>query len=661
MSRVRVTLLAAGMLVAAAPAFPEVAEAAWTNARLVSATSEQGLAASSQGRPSASGRYLVFRTSARNLVADSDRGPDRYRRAGLVRKDLSSGGLALVAAGNLHEKASEQAVPGGTGAEQPSLSSDGRYVAFTTTEALVPTDLNGKTDVYVRDMNLPAGPAAYELASARDGGVTPASYAAGSLGAELSPAGNSLTADGRSVAFRVRGPNDLPAGGALSPQDDAQVFLRRLDSQSTTLVNVRRDPTTGLATAQGAGGAARAPVLSGDGSTLAWLDNRPRDQARFVGGEPDTLPDLLWRRVADGPQAASRRIAPVGDPDHPGCPAGGGVRPDDGPSSSPCDGFFGAQAGGRTVEPGTGPLALSADGYTAAFVTLRPPRSVPSNVRGLTPDLMVTDMRPGVTRKAGTRELTRQDPPQGASGPQYQGVNSADLSADANRVAFTTTTTRFQLSKPTLVGFASPVASPNVPELYVADLPSDRLELVTRAFDNTKPSSSTDALKLRSDGDSVAFDSQANNLVRGDGNEVQDVFVADRVAETTRPAVQVLPPTPPPEPLRPLARLRATARNSRSGHLVVTAVVPAPGGVIAGVSRRGRQVGKASKRAARAGRVKLLVKPSSRYRRLLRRRKTLAVRVTVRWRPQVGSGMRSLRRSFETQLKRPPRRKRRAG
>ncbi len=89
------------------------------------------------------------------------------------------------------------------GASNPSISADGRYVAFSTGEQLVPGDVNDNIDVYVRDMSKPASdPGAYVLASARDGGDTPASYGpppfpnpGSDPGADVS-AGVAISADG---------------------------------------------------------------------------------------------------------------------------------------------------------------------------------------------------------------------------------------------------------------------------------------------------------------------------------------------------------------------------------------------------------------------------------------------------------------------------------
>ena len=77
--------------------------------------------------------------------------------------------LEKVADGDLFDEATNDFLR--RGASNPSISADGRYVAFATAEPLVPADLNDNVDVYVRDMAVAdRQPGAYDLVSARDGG-----------------------------------------------------------------------------------------------------------------------------------------------------------------------------------------------------------------------------------------------------------------------------------------------------------------------------------------------------------------------------------------------------------------------------------------------------------------------------------------------------------
>ncbi len=140
---------------------------------------------------------------------------------GIYRKDLETGALDMVAAGD---------------AGAPSISSDGRFVSFTTT-ATDPASGSGQqcSSVYVRDMSVPAGqPGAFTLASALNG--TTAGLAYGGSATAGCPGGGSaaadrvaLSADGSEVAFTVVGASDLTTGaGGPVTTPVAQVAVRDL-------------------------------------------------------------------------------------------------------------------------------------------------------------------------------------------------------------------------------------------------------------------------------------------------------------------------------------------------------------------------------------------------------------------------------------------------
>src|SRR6202008_718668 len=108
-----------------------------------------------------------------------------------------------------------------------------------------------------------------------------------------------------------------------------------------------------------------------------------------------------------------------------------------------------SSAPGATLEgPGYGPLsdndqalapiaatppALSADGRKVAFVTAAPPR--PGSAGGML-DVFVTSMAPGVSRKAGTVELTREGT--GRDAVDSSPITSVALSPDGRYLALVT-------------------------------------------------------------------------------------------------------------------------------------------------------------------------------------------------------------------------------
>jgi Tol biopolymer transport system component len=472
---------------------------------------------------SGDGRYLAF---AGRLAGVQ----------GVYRKDLATGGLPELAAGG----SVYQSGPGATDASAPSISADGRYVSFTSADRLVAAARTG-SNVYVRDMDLPApaaggacsaeeeagGRCAYELASALGGGKEGIAYGEVSrelecdkerLGAVAS-ARVALSASGRKVAFVICGSSDLTShdpGQLTTPP--LQVVVRDLEHETTTLVSqtlgsigsptpepVPRGavtPTLQLDTS--AGGARRLPgaALSADGTTVAWLGAHIAEQAPTLsderaqieaddkpGGTLESYDEPLWRRIAGGPAAPIRRMVGGGDPLAPGCPPGGTL------AIAACRGPYPELAFGRGPLPGRGQEEtnkgwlginfyegvpqLSADGWTAALIG-DPDGS--SNV-------FVVDMREGLNRVQALRQLTREVPAANVSNPGSRAeyvagagdVYELAISPDGTRMAFTTQRQQFPLAPPNFS--EAPPSQVGVLELYQIDLANESLVRVTHGPD----------------------------------------------------------------------------------------------------------------------------------------------------------------------------------
>ncbi|MBU6338223.1 MAG: hypothetical protein KGR19_10495, partial [Acidobacteria bacterium] len=424
---------------------------------------EQADASTSAVDISDDGRYVVFQTRARNLFDDSDPDPPgQFRVGGIFRRDLQTGALALVAPGELRDESAPDTVAV-RGAANPSVNADGRYVAFSTGWPLSAADTNGNVDVYVRDMTKAIGdPAAFELVSALNGSAVVAAWAAFSPdapgrnpGAEVT-AGRSITADGRRVLFATRNASNLPSGGPATVEP-GQLFVRDLASQATTLVTRNKD------TGAPAGGALAAATISGGGGAVAWVGRRAAAQTAFLAGEnvdPD-LDHFLYRRVDGGPSAPTRRFTGIADLDDPGCSPSATINDDwEGRLQGPCYGPLGRPewAGGiaRYQVP-----AISDDGWTVTFTTDAQLRGAPAV--GVSNDLFVTSMRPGVSRKAGTIELTRGTLTPGAG----EGLEALAMSGDGRWVLVTSARRRFESGALRQVGGAR--SNANAIELYLVD------------------------------------------------------------------------------------------------------------------------------------------------------------------------------------------------
>jgi Tol biopolymer transport system component len=212
---------------------------------LVSRSLSGGSAAGYSVQPSlsADGQVVAFTSSAHDLVeADSNETLDVFVH------DLRSGRIDLISRGSNGEL-------GNRDSYSPSLSADGRYVAFSSLASnLDPRDQNDVPDVYRHD-RVTGQTILISLSS--DGRV----------GGDASGQ-PSLSADGQVVAFTSL--------AALHPDDsnaDADVYVRDVQAGATELVS------RGWA-GDAAGGGSTEPVISADGRVVA-----------FTSSAPDLVPD----------------------------------------------------------------------------------------------------------------------------------------------------------------------------------------------------------------------------------------------------------------------------------------------------------------------------------------------------------------------------------
>ena len=625
------------------------------------ASDEQGNGGTVDAAISADGRYVVFQTRATNFFED-DGGvagphgvepdaepPGTLREGGIFRYDRATGGIQLVADGSeVRTEGPEKGARIFRGAQNPSVSADGRYVVFSTAQQLVPQDHNENVDVYVRDMNVPLGAdrrssGAYTLVSAKDGGEEPATYAqrepplkGDEPGAEVWP-NTSISADGRYVVFRTTEPkSDLPDQAAVETPKE-QLFVRDLQAHTTTLLS--RD----MASGEPAGGAIGPATISADGSTVAWVSMNAPEQTVFLPGEDPSKSTAyyLWRRWEE-PKALTRRITGTADPEDPECPPEGSVEAANHIASGPCYGPLTYPEGQLAPIVGTAP-GLSENGYTVAFLAAAALR--PNVIKATGLDAFVTSMAPGVTRKGGTRALTLGVP----SGAQdsTQSIESIALSPDGSTVAFTTPRDSFVLPEPRPIGSFRPF--PTGSDLYVIHLREDTLERAVVNYEGGDVEGSISVNPaLTQDGSTVAFTSSASDLVFGDANDASDAFTAtlQAPAGTAAPPAGVnstqggfsLTATASPE-------LGLHVRRGKDGGLTLLVETPGPGRLTA--QARGTittKVGKKTRKkrvvlahtsgATRAeGTTTLVLRLASKYAKDLKRAGKLKALVTVAFTP----------------------------
>ena len=552
------------------------------------ASNEQGDASSTDAAISADGRYVVFQTRATNFFEDDGvsggdpEPPGTLREGGIFRYDRTTGAIQLVADGSEIRESDHSLVF--RGAQNPSVSADGRYVAFSTVQQLVPQDTNENVDVYIRDMDVPLtadrkSSGAYTLVSAKDGGEESATYAPRSPplpganpGADVWP-NTAISADGRYVVFRTPElASNLPDHAAVDTPA-GNLFVRDLSAKTTMLLS--RDSTSvTYPSGDPAGGVTGPATISADGSTVSWVATNAPAQTRFLSGESldSSQPYYLWRRWRE-PGAGTRRITGIADPDDAACPLNGEVTLSP-IETGPCFGPLSEQESSLASIAGTTP-GLSADGYTVAFLAGAALRPNVTKSTGL--DVFLTSMRPGVTRKAGTRELTL-GVSSGAQG-STPSIESLAFSQDGSTIAFTTPRDSFVLPEPQPIGAFRPL--PTASDLYVIHLGTNTLERAIVGYEGGDPSASVSVSPtLNENGSTIAFVSAASNLIFGDANGFTDAFTATLQA----PGGTAAPPTGVNTgsggfSLSALSspELGVSVKRAKDGGVILLVETPAPG------------------------------------------------------------------------------------
>src|SRR6266700_4072027 len=209
------------------------------------------------------GRYVAFQSDASNPVAGVAAG----NHAGDVfRRDMVTGTTILVSV-----SATGGAADGFS--TRPSISADGRYVAFNSTAgnlvANAPAPGAG-TDVYVRDL---ATGTTVRVASA--GGGSPDDVS-------LRP---DISADGRYVAFVSDASNLVPG----APDANGQRDVYRFDRLTGTTSRVSVGPTGTQLT-----GASTRGAINADGRYVAFASN----DRNVVGGDHNGQRDVFIRDLA---------------------------------------------------------------------------------------------------------------------------------------------------------------------------------------------------------------------------------------------------------------------------------------------------------------------------------------------------------------------------
>ena len=195
-----------------------------------------GDGASSQPTISSNGQFVAFTSASSNLTGDPDPGPSQ-----IFLRDMQSNTTTLVS------QATGVAVAVGNGtSSQPTISSNGQFVAFTSLATnLAATPGASGTQIFLRDTqtNTTSLVSRVGLGNAGDG-------------ASSQP---TISTDGSFVAFTSLATNLAATPGGSG----TQIFLRDTQTNTTSLVS-----RVGLGNA--GDGASSQPTISTDGSFVAF-------------------------------------------------------------------------------------------------------------------------------------------------------------------------------------------------------------------------------------------------------------------------------------------------------------------------------------------------------------------------------------------------------
>ena len=221
---------------------------------------------------SADGRYIAFASNATNLVSK-----DRNGYSDVFVRDLQSGTTTIVSVTSDGIQGSDNS----STQDWPSISADGRYVAFSSKAGnLVSGDTYAFSDVFVRDRQ-----------SNTTTRVSVASDGTQATGISGFP---SISADGRYVAFWSRAKNLV--SGDFNPEN---IFVRDLQANRTTRVSVASDGAE-------ANNNSFHPSISADGRYVAFFSSA----TNLVNGDSNGCTDVF---VHDRQTRTTSRISVAAD------------------------------------------------------------------------------------------------------------------------------------------------------------------------------------------------------------------------------------------------------------------------------------------------------------------------------------------------------------
>jgi Tol biopolymer transport system component len=281
------------------------------------------------------------------------------------------------------------------------------------------------------------------------------------------------SADGQVVVFDSLASNLVP--GDTNAFDD--IFVRDRATGTTQRVSVS-------STAAQGDNISSSPAVSGDGRVVAFVSNA----TNLVPGDTNGVRDIF---VHDRATGTTQRVSV---------------------SSRGAQGNGASGGSGATNDVATIAPAISADGRFVAFESLAS-NLVRRDTNG-TRDVFVHDRQTGTTERVSVAS-------NGAQANSFS--NPEAISADGRFVVFSS--------------FASNLVNQDTNQqidVFVRDRQAETTQRVSVTGQGLQADGSSTRADISDDGRFVVFASAATNLVAGDANGTDDVFVRDRIAGTTQ-------------------------------------------------------------------------------------------------------------------------------
>jgi Tol biopolymer transport system component len=386
---------------------------------------------------SADGRFVAFTSNASNIVpGDTNRENDIFVRDTLTNTTTL---VSLDSAGN----------QGNRNSVAPSISADGRFVAFTSDASnIVPGDTNSSRDIFVRDrLTNTTTRVSVDSAGNQGNGNNFNNFFS-------TP---SISADGRFVAFSSGASNIVPGDTNIT----YDIFVRDRLTNTTTLVSVDSAGNQGNTDSNN-------PSISADGRFVAFESTA----SNLVPGDTNNNNDIF---VRDRLTNTTTRVS--------------------------------VDSAGNQANTYTNSPSISADGRFVAFAS-NSSNLVPGDTNN-TYDMFVRDTL------TNTTTLVSLD----SAGTQGNGTNvlgTPSISADGRFVAFSSRA--FNLV-PGDTNFRF--------DMFVRDTLTNTTTRVSVDSAGNPGNSSSSSPSISADGRFVAFASESSNIVPGDTNNNNDIFVVD--------------------------------------------------------------------------------------------------------------------------------------